>query len=74
MLLFVNRQQTLNPMADKMQDYEDYNLNTATNWPVTGTYTTPEGIEVKVYKAAYVAAGINKFSVRAKKARNLVGL
>jgi len=40
--------------------------DTATQWPVIDSYTTADGFVVRVFKAAYAVAAINKFSVRPK--------
>lgn len=48
-----------------LKDAED------TAWPVIDSYTTEDGLLIKVYKAAWSAAGCNPFSVRPKRLTTL---
>jgi hypothetical protein len=38
-----------------------------TAWPVIDSYTTKDGLLVKVYQAAWAVAGSNPFDVRPKR-------
>lgn len=58
-------------MARKPKKPLDDAEDTATEWPVIDSYTTEDGLLVKVYKTAHAVMTSNKFSVRP---RNMIKL
>ena len=55
-------------MAKKPEIFLDDEDDMATTWPMIDSYTTKDGLLVKVYKTAHAVMGGNKYSVRPKQA------
>lgn len=53
-------------MARKPKTLSDDEDDMVPLWPMTDSYTTADGLLIKVYRAAYAVAGSNKFSARPK--------
>ena len=61
-------------MGKKPRSFSGDNEDMATEWPMTTSYTTEDGFLVKVFKAGHAVVTVNQYSVRPKKAYNVIGL
>jgi hypothetical protein len=54
-------------MAKKPEILLDETADMGSQWPVIDSYTTKDGLLVRVYKAAHAVATSNQFSARPRK-------